>query len=78
VTGGSTRNWQGYGNDVDLTTHSAVEQALLTDPQTSGGLLVACAAEAVDAVLHTFRAEGFRHAAVIGEVESGAPGISVV
>ena len=78
VTGGSTRNWQGYGSFVDLTTHGKVEQALLTDPQTSGGLLVACAAEAVDAVLQTFRAEGFQHAAVIGEVESGAPGIVVV
>ena len=41
VTGGSARNWKGYGDLVDLTTHGAVEQALLTDPQTSGGLLVA-------------------------------------
>jgi selenide, water dikinase len=78
VTGGSTRNWQGYGNLVNLTTHGTVEQALLTDPQTSGGLLVACAPEAVDDVLQIFRAEGFHHAAVIGEVEAGAPGIAVV
>jgi selenide,water dikinase len=78
VTGGSTRNWQGYGNLVDLTTHGTVEQALLTDPQTSGGLLVACAPDAVDDVLQIFKAEGFHHAAVIGEVEAGAPGITVV
>ena len=78
VTGGSTRNWQGYGKLVDLTTHGTVEQALLTDPQTSGGLLVACAPEAVDDVLQTFKAEGFHHAAVIGEVEAGAPRITVV
>jgi selenide,water dikinase len=78
ITGGSTRNWQGYGDHVNLTTHGAVEQALLTDPQTSGGLLVACAPEAVDDVLQIFRAEGFQHAAVIGEVEAGAPGITVV
>jgi selenide,water dikinase len=77
VTGGSTRNWQGYGSLVDLTTYGKVEQALLTDPQTSGGLLVACAPEAVDDVLQTFKAEGFHHAAVIGEVEAGAPGITV-
>ena len=43
VTGGSARNWKGYGSLVDLTTHGAIEQAILTDPQTSGGLLVACA-----------------------------------
>jgi selenide, water dikinase len=78
VTGGSTRNWTAYGNLVDLTTHGKVEQALLTDPQTSGGLLVACAPEVVEEVLQGFRAEGFSSAAVIGEVESGPPGILVV
>jgi selenide,water dikinase len=78
VTGGSARNWNGYGSVVDLTTHGKVEQALLTDPQTSGGLLVACAPEAVEEVLESFRAEGFSRAAVIGEVQSGPPGISVV
>src|SRR4029434_6619454 len=43
ATGASARNWAGYGNDVDLpaTDRDAV-RALLTDPQTSGGLLVAC------------------------------------
>ena len=77
VTGGSTRNWNGYGNLVDLTSHGAVEQALLTDPQTSGGLLVACAPDAVDDVLQTFRTEGFSRAAVIGELAAGSPGIVV-
>jgi len=51
VTGGSTRNWQGYGNLVDLTAHGTVEQALLTDPQTSGGLLVAVGPDRVAAYL---------------------------
>ncbi|MDP1681121.1 MAG: AIR synthase-related protein, partial [Burkholderiales bacterium] len=46
-------------------------QDLLTDPQTSGGLLVACAPEAVDEVLAIFAAGGFAHAAVIGEVQTG-------
>jgi selenide,water dikinase len=77
VTGGSSRNWKGYGSLVDLTTHGAVEQAILTDPQTSGGLLVACAPEGVDEVLDCFRREGFQRAAVIGEIESGTPGITV-
>jgi selenide,water dikinase len=78
VTGGSDRNWRGYGSLVDLTTHGAVERALLTDPQTSGGLLVACAPDAVAGVLDVFRAGGFERAAVIGDVQSGPPGISVV
>ncbi len=73
VTGGSTRNWKGYGSLVDLTTHGAVEQAILTDPQTSGGLLVACAPESVNDVLECFRRDGFQRAAVIGEIEAGSP-----
>jgi selenide,water dikinase len=78
VTGGSTRNWRSYGSAIDLGTHGPIEQALLTDPQTSGGLLVACAPDAADEVLDCFRAEGFVRAAVIGDVVSGSPGISVL
>jgi selenide, water dikinase len=51
---------------------------LLTDPQTSGGLLVSCAADAAQAVLDIFRAEGFDRAQVIGSLEAGEPGITVV
>ena len=77
VTGGSARNWKGYRSLVDLTTHGAAEQAILTDPQTSGGLLVACAPEAVDDVLECFRREGFQRAAVIGEIEAGPTAVTV-
>ena len=58
--------------------HGEIERALLTDPQTSGGLLVACLPEAADEVLQLFQSEGFHHAAVIGEVGAGTPGITVV
>jgi selenide, water dikinase len=78
VTGGSARNWKGYGGFVDLTTHGAVEQAILTDPQTSGGLLVACDPRVADDVLECFRRDGFQRAAVIGEIEAGSPAIAVV
>jgi len=72
VTGASGRNWEGYGKDVELAEGlPAGAQALLSDPQTSGGLLVSCAAEAVDAVLEVFRIEGFEGAMVIGRVEAG-------
>jgi selenide,water dikinase len=73
VTGASGRNWAGYGADVELAAGlPATAKSLLSDPQTSGGLLVSCAAEAVDAVLETFSAEGFGRAAVIGHTTKGA------
>ena len=72
MTGASARNWSGYGNRVTLaSTLGEAEKAVLTDPQTSGGLLVACAPEACGEVLAAFRDAGFADAAVIGEVESG-------
>ena len=78
VTGASGRNWAGYGQDVQLPTGFAPQdQALLTDPQTSGGLLVACTADSVAQVLETFRTHGFEEAAVVGRVSSGAPRLVV-
>ncbi len=69
ITGASGRNWAAYGHEVSLPAgFSEVEQALLTDPQTSGGLLVSCAPETVDAVLAIFRTQGFGDAVDIGEV----------
>ena len=68
VTGASARNWAGYGAEVRLPDgFASTEQALLTDPQTSGGLLVACAPEALGTVLALFAQHGFAHAARIGE-----------
>ena len=68
-TGASTRNWGGYGADVALPDGGEEwQQKLLTDPQTSGGLLVACAPGAVDEVLAVFRQQGFGDAAVVGQV----------
>jgi selenide,water dikinase len=73
VTGASARNWAGYGHDISVPADFAeVDQALLSDPQTSGGLLVSCAPEAVDAVLALFRRHGFEAAAEIGEITAGA------
>ncbi len=78
-TGASGRNWAGYGSDVDLDgSIGDAERALLTDPQTSGGLLVACAPGVVDEVLAIFRSEEFARVAVIGEVVAGPPRVRVV
>lgn len=74
VTGASGRNWAGYGADVRLPEgFSATDRALLTDPQTSGGLLVSCDADTVDDVLAVFRRHGFDAAAEIGEVVADGP-----
>lgn len=69
VTGASGRNWVAYGHDVGLPEgFSEANRALLTDPQTSGGLLVSCTPSSVDEVLAVFRQHGFANAAAIGKV----------
>ena len=73
TTGASLRNWESYGNEIQLAESlSAWQQAVLSDPQTSGGLLVSCAVESRDAVLETFRQHGFAQAAEIGRLEAGS------
>jgi selenide, water dikinase len=72
MTGASGRNWAGYGERVKLAASlGEAERAVLTDPQTSGGLLAACAPEVCDEVLAIFRAEDFGQAQVIGEIAAG-------
>ena len=69
ITGASGRNWAGYGAEVVLPGGFVAEdRALLTDPQTSGGLLVSCTAESLNAVLATFARHGFAKATVVGHV----------
>ncbi|MBW8815610.1 MAG: selenide, water dikinase SelD [Caulobacterales bacterium] len=68
-TGASGRNWASYGDQVqDLAEISLWRRELLTDPQTSGGLLIAAAADSADAVLAAARARGFSQAAVVGRL----------
>jgi len=79
VTGASKRNFEGYGHEVLLAAELGdVERALLTDPQTSGGLLVASAPEAERDVLAIFRREGFGDATLIGRFDGSAPVVRVV
>ncbi|WP_324778610.1 selenide, water dikinase SelD [Thiobacillus sedimenti] len=72
VTGASQRNWASYGGEVQFADGVADwQRALLTDPQTSGGLLVSCAPDAKSAVLDVFRRHGFADAAEIGRLQPG-------
>jgi selenide,water dikinase len=78
ATGASDRNWNGYGADVTLPA-SAPDwiRKLLTDPQTSGGLLVACAPQAEGEVLRAFAKRGFAEARAIGRLTAGDPRLTV-
>jgi len=78
-TGASTRNWGGYGADVALPEGAPDwQQKLLTDPQTSGGLLVACTPETAPAVLAGLQGAGFAEAAVIGRLQAGPARLSII
>jgi len=78
-TGASTRNWTSYGQAVRLPADLPEwRRDLLTDPQTSGGLLIAAAPETAPEVLARVRAGGFAQAAVVGTLRRGAPGIDVI
>jgi selenide,water dikinase len=75
VTGASGRNWAAYGSEVSWPEDApAWMQALVSDPQTSGGLLVSCAPDAVDAVLAAFAQQGFAQAQVLGSLVEPGPG----
>ena len=77
-TGAAGRNWASYGGSVDLPDgFEDWRRDLLCDPQTSGGLLIAVAPEAADAVLQLAHKEGFTRAAVVGHIIDGPAKIVV-
>lgn len=90
ATGSSTRNWESYGNDVSLgatdpddavsplSTFEEWQIKLLTDPQTSGGLLVSCSPDSVEKVMAAFHADGFDQVAIVGRMRSGPARLMVL
>jgi selenide,water dikinase len=73
VTGASHRNWASYGDSILLPADvEDWRRLLLADPQTSGGLLVACDFSAAPAILARVR-EGDPRAAIVGRAERGQP-----
>jgi selenide,water dikinase len=78
VTGASMRNWDSYGRDVTLPAGMPEWQRhLLTDPQTSGGLLVACDFGRAPAILEAIVAAGYPSARMVGHAERGAASVRV-
>jgi selenide, water dikinase len=79
VTGASHRNWASYGGEVRLPAgYAEWQRHLLTDPQTSGGLLIACAPERADAIAQSIREAGCPAARVIGDAKPGPVGVNVI
>jgi selenide, water dikinase len=77
-TGASGRNWSEYGAQVTVPAgFEPWQQVLMTDPQTSGGLLVACTEAVADQVIAEFTKDGFAEACRIGRLEQGAVGMVV-
>ncbi len=78
VTGASHRNWDSYGDGVTLPLgFPSPLRHLLTDAQTSGGLLISCAEDAAEALVASIREAGYPMASIIGSVADGRPGIEV-
>jgi selenide, water dikinase len=79
ITGASGRNWASYGDEVVLPPDLPLwRRALLTDPQTSGGLLVACKSERAEEIRSMIESAGYRRASIIGRVTAGEPTVRIV
>ena len=77
-TGASSRNWASYGGAVRLPADFPDwRRDLLTDPQTSGGLLIAVAADRAEALLALAKARGFEASRIVGRATEGPAGITV-
>jgi selenide,water dikinase len=77
-TGASARNWASYGAQVRLAADLPDWRCdLLTDPQTSGGLLVAVEPGRAEAILSQVRAAGFGQAAIVGRFAQGPAEVRV-
>jgi selenide,water dikinase len=76
-TGASTRNWSSYGDQVRTEGLADWRRDLLTDPQTSGGLLIAAAPDRAQSVLDLAQARGFCATRIVGRVTAGPEGVTV-
>jgi selenide, water dikinase len=79
ITGASNRNWASYGDHVVLASGlDDWQRTLLTDPQTSGGLLIACSAERAEDLRAAIEAAGYPRASIVGSVAAGEPTVEII
>ena len=67
-TGAGNRNWKHCCQDVELSVRARKIKTLLSDPQTNGGLLIACSPTAASTVQNLFSEKGFEQATIIGNL----------
>jgi selenide,water dikinase len=78
-TGASARNWASYGDAVILPPDLPEwRRTLLTDPQTSGGLLIACAPARASSLCAAIEAAGYPRTRIIGAVAAGDPAVRIL
>jgi selenide,water dikinase len=78
-TGGAKRNWNSYGHEVELPADAPEWwSGILCDPQTSGGLLIACSKDSVQEVLDLVHSRNAGHAKVIAEFTGQRSNVSVL
>lgn len=79
VTGASTRNWDSYGDGIVLPEGIELwQRQILTDPQTSGGLLIACAPDRAEQTLGQAIEAGYTAARIVGHAEAGPSQVRVI
>lgn len=72
-TGASRRNWDSYGNHIALPKDFPdYKRLLLTDPQTSGGLLVSISPQKAQSLVAYAKSQGYPLSTIIGEVRTGS------
>lgn len=72
VTGASHRNWASYGDNIAIPADwPDWRRHLLSDPQTSGGLLIACAPQRAAEIVRTINEAGYPAARIIGHAAAG-------
>lgn len=79
VTGASARNWASYAECISLPANFPDwRRDLLTDPQTSGGLLIACEPNRAAEITKTIIDSGYPQARIIGRADAGVPSITII
>ncbi|MCT6871606.1 MAG: selenide, water dikinase SelD, partial [Bartonella sp.] len=77
-TGASHRNWDSYGENIVLPNNFPdYKRYLLTDPQTSGGLLLSVAPEDAEDIVYYAKENGYPLSTIIGKVREGKPKVIV-
>ena len=74
VPGGTGRNLIAVERFTDFGELEAPHRLILADAQTSGGLLIAVAADRTPELVEALMAEGTLAAAIVGEITGGRPG----